>query len=49
VALEAKVAGKLVQWTERRWLVQSVALAKSCQGTSILTQLGDTNCYAGDR
>jgi hypothetical protein len=20
-----------------------------CQGTSILTQLGDTNCYAGDR
>ena len=31
VALEAKVEGKLVQWTERRWLVQSLALAKSQQ------------------
>jgi transposase len=29
VALEAKVEGKLVRWTERRWLVQSLALAKS--------------------
>jgi transposase len=29
VALEAKVGGKWVRWTERRWLVQSVALARS--------------------
>jgi hypothetical protein len=31
VALEARVEGQWVRWTERRWLVQSVALAKSQQ------------------